>query len=81
MNIVFKTNEEHGPYILIDDWGVADQLDDYLSEQEFVLYNRGSSESESGSELFEFWFGKAACHTKLEEIINRFKTKLDEPNN
>lgn len=76
MNIVFKNSDEHGPCIVLDDWGLADQLDDYFGEKEYVLYNRGSSKTDSGDELFEFWFGKAACEEKLREIIARFKATL-----
>jgi hypothetical protein len=73
MNILFKNSDDHGPYIILDDWEISDQLDDYLSEKEYVLYNIGSSKMESGDELFEFWFGKAACEEKIREIIGRFK--------
>ena len=76
MNIIFKNSEEHGPHILIDDWDTADQLDDYLGEKEYVLFNRGSSKSDSGIELFEFWFGKDASEEKLRQIIERFKSSI-----
>lgn len=73
MSIEFKNSEQHGPYIIIDDWDMADALDDYLGEKEYVLFNRGSSKSDSGAEVFEFWFGKAASEEKLRGIVERFR--------
>jgi len=76
MNIDLKNSKEHGPYVTIDEWGVADQLDDYLGEKEYVLYNRSTSKGDSGVEVFEFWFGKAASEEKLKDIIERFKESI-----
>ena len=76
MNIVVKNSEEHGPYLTTNDWETADHLDDYFSEKEFILYNRSSSKSDSGEEIFKFWFGRAASDLKVRELIERFKLSI-----
>jgi hypothetical protein len=74
MSIDLKFSDKYGPYVRVTDWEVADELDDFLGENEFVLYNIKSVDSNTGERVAtEFYFGKIACEYKIRELLKRFR--------
>ncbi len=67
---VFETNE-HGLALKVFDPELADQLDDYLTERRYVLYNIGFGRSH-----VEFYFGEVGDPARLRPILNAFCEEL-----
>ena len=80
MKYTIEESEKHGPCIVVTEWTLADELDDYFGEKEFVLYNRGERKGADGADEFEFWFGKAACVDNVRSIMERFLASIGESN-
>ena len=60
-------SEETGITVIVRDFELADEFEDYLMEQQFVLFNIKENKSS-----FEFLFGQAASLDKVEQLIQKF---------
>lgn len=79
LNIEVKISENNGPYVVVLDFELADELDDYLGEKEYVLYNIVNIHSSSKTvDGMEFWFGKAASEENIKNILKRFEQSRKE---
>lgn len=60
-------SEETGITVIVRDFELADEFEDYLTEQQFVLFNIRENKF-----IFEFLFGQAASLDKVEQLIQKF---------
>lgn len=58
---------EFGLALTISDLDLADEFDDFLSADVYVLYNQKLDSQET-----TFYFGQVACTDKLKEIYDMF---------
>jgi hypothetical protein len=62
---------KYGVVLRCTDAEVADQFEDFLSEQNFVLFNTKFQEGE-----VLFYFGQASSASAVEQLLKRFEAGL-----
>jgi len=72
VNPRFKINEEpmHGVVLRCVDTELADQLEDFLSEKNFVLFETKFQEAE-----VMFYFGQASSLDAVRRLVERFEVE------
>jgi len=75
MDTVFQISEtkEHGVILRISDIEVADEFDDFLNEDGYVL-----SDLKFETDYVDFYFGQVSSVTKVREMVERFKKKISK---
>ncbi|CDI04538.1 hypothetical protein BN873_990009 [Candidatus Competibacter denitrificans Run_A_D11] len=63
---------EYGGVLIFNDIEIADQFEDFLSEQCFVFFNIKIDKNK-----VSFYFGRASCLPKIREIYNEFLATLN----
>ncbi len=63
-------SKEHGITLRIDDIEIADEFDDFLNENCYVL-----TQMKLASDYVDFYFGQASCIEKVTELVQRFQAK------
>ena len=69
-------SSENGVCIKLFDWAISDAFEDYLNEEEYVLFNTAETNVDS-ADVFEFYFGIVADRSKVEAVFQRFLESLD----
>jgi hypothetical protein len=64
---IINTHNDYGVSITVNNKNLADSLDDYLTENFFILYN--IKDESAGT---QFLFGQAASESKLKDIMTLF---------
>ena len=72
MNSVFEITEteEHGTFLRVNDVNLADELDDFLTEECYVLF-----EQRLEPDHVVIQFGQASSSDKVRALIERFERK------
>ncbi len=72
MNTRFTISEtaDHGGVLRINDVELADQFDDFLNEELYVL-----TELKLEVDCVYFYFGQASCIEKIRSLVEKFESK------
>lgn len=72
--VLVEDDPENGPFISLSDYEQFDQLDDFLSENHYVLYDvRKWSAPDTEEELHQMLFGVVADQEKIQKLLDEIE--------
>jgi len=72
MNDIFEISdtEDYGALLKVSDVEIADELDDFLTEECYVFF-----EQKLESDYVEIYFGQASSSDKVNNLLRKFEAK------